>query len=281
MDKSFQVVKALNNNVLIALDASNEEVVLIGKGIGFNKKAGADIHMDSVEKMFILESKKEQEQYKQLIPYVSENLIAVINEVIQYIEHHTRQALNEHIHVALTDHIAFAIKRMNQGMGISNPFLIETQALYPKEYRLAEDVIRIINRETGIHFPEGEVGFIALHIQSAMSQNQISDINKYSQLINLLSSMIEETLEVTIDRKSINYLRLVRHLRYTIERAKSGEHVEEPENLVGVLKSHYPVCYNLSWKIIKVMQQTLKVCIDNAESVYLTLHLQRFTNKIK
>ena len=42
-----------------------------------------------------------------------------------------------------------------------------------------------------------------------------------------------------------------------------------------MLKTEYPVCYNLAWKMIKVIQQTLQMEIYEAEAVYLTLHLQR------
>jgi transcriptional antiterminator len=93
--------------------------------------------------------------------------------------------------------------------------------------------------------------------------------------------MIEEQLKIKIDKDSIDYTRLVRHLRYTIERVKNGERVEEPEKITFLLKEEYPVCYNLSWKLIKVMQQALAKPVYDAEAVYLTMHLQRLQKKIK
>jgi len=45
---SFKVKKVLNNNVLIAGHDTFQEVVLIGKGIGFGKKrGGADFQRNS------------------------------------------------------------------------------------------------------------------------------------------------------------------------------------------------------------------------------------------
>ena len=38
--KTYLIKKALNNNVLIATDVNGNEVVLIGRGIGFGKKTG-------------------------------------------------------------------------------------------------------------------------------------------------------------------------------------------------------------------------------------------------
>ena len=279
MRESFTIKKALNNNVLIATNPSYEEVVLIGKGIGFGKKKEDEIASDIVEKMFILKSEKEQEQYKKLLPYVEEELIEVMNDVVLHINQRVQSPLNEHIHVALTDHISFAIKRIQQGMDLKNPFLIETKTLYPTEYQLAEEVIELINNRIDLPLPEGEIGFVALHIHSAITNKNISEVNRHSQLISRLIQLIEQYLDVKIDRESINYLRLVRHLRYTIERVKTGEEVAEPKKISLVLKEEYPMCYNISWKLIKVMQQTLKMSVFDAEAVYLTMHLQRIASK--
>lgn len=141
MKESFEIKKSLNNNVLIARHKSYGEVVLIGKGIGFGKKAGDLIEEDGYEKMFVLTSQKEQEQYKKLLTDIDEDMLDVVQDAIRYIAERVEQPLNEHIHIALTDHITFALKRLQQGMDLKNPFLLETKSLYPFEYQLAAEVI--------------------------------------------------------------------------------------------------------------------------------------------
>ncbi|KFZ43588.1 transcription antiterminator [Anoxybacillus flavithermus] len=279
MEQSFRIEKVLNNNVLIASHPTYDEVVLIGKGIGFGKKKGDVIEQKDVEKWFILKNEREQEQYKKLLPHVDEEFIGLMNDIIHHIQKRTNSSLNEHIHVALTDHILFAIKRLEQGMDIKNPFLVETKSLYPLEYDVATEVVNMLNERLHIQLPEGEIGFIALHIHSALTNHQLSEVNQHSQLISRLVSIVEEQLDIRIDRESIHYLRFVRHLRYAIERVKKGEKIEEPKKLSNILKETYPLCYNLSWKLIKIMQQTLQLPVDEAEAVYLTLHLQRLTGK--
>ncbi|ACJ34303.1 glucose PTS transporter transcription antiterminator GlcT [Anoxybacillus flavithermus] len=279
MEQSFRIEKVLNNNVLIASHPTYDEVVLIGKGIGFGKKKGDVIAQKDVEKWFILKNEREQEQYKKLLPHVDEEFIGLMNDIIHHIQKRTNSSLNEHIHVALTDHILFAIKRLEQGMDIKNPFLVETKSLYPLEYDVATEVVNMLNERLRIQLPEGEIGFIALHIHSALTNHQLSEVNQHSQLISRLVSVVEKQLDIRIDRESIHYLRFVRHLRYAIERVKKGEKMEEPKKLSNILKETYPLCYNLSWKLIKIMQQTLQLPVDEAEAVYLTLHLQRLTGK--
>jgi transcriptional antiterminator len=273
--------KVLNNNVLIAEHPSYEEVVLIGKGIGFNRKHGDFIETDSVEKLFVLKNEKEQQNYIKLLPFIDNDLLEVIISAIGLIKQRTHTQLDEHIHVALTDHLMFAINRVSKGMEMSNPFLVETKTLYRHEYEIAAEVVEFINEKTAISLPIGEIGFIALHIHSAMTNRNLSEVNQHSQLVSRLVKMVEEQFEIDIDKESIDYMRLVRHLRFTIERVVKGEKVEEPEKINSLLKLEYPVCYNLSWKLIKVMQQTLKMKVFDAEAVYLTMHLQRIQKKFK
>lgn len=276
---SLIIKKILNNNVVIAKHDSFREVVVIGKGIGFGKKKEDTVSEETIEKMFVLKNEKEQEQYKKLLPFIDEEMIEMVNDVIHFISEKVGLPLNEHIHIALTDHITFAIKRLQQGMDIKNPFLTETKTLYPKEYEIAKEVVEMINEKLNVSLPEGEIGFIALHIHSALTNKSISEVNQHSQFISELMNIVEDSMKITIDKESINYMRLVRHLQHTIERVMKGEAVEEPEKITLLLKNEYPLCYNTAWKMIKVMQQKLKKPVYDAEAVYLTMHLYRLANK--
>jgi len=279
--RKYVIEKALNNNVLIATGDSGSEVVLIGRGIGFGKKNGDSIIQEEVEKMFVLNDPKEQEQYKKLLTTLDDETLKMLISVVEIIRGRAGMSLNENIHVALTDHLAFAIHRMRKGLIIRNPFLFETKALYPKEYQIASEVTEMVNKKLSIVLPEGEIGFIALHIHSALVNKNVRDLTLHSDLIIRLVGMIENELSIEINKESIDYMRLIRHLRYTIERVTKGERAAEPHKITALLRNEYPDYYNLAWKLIKVMQQALQTEIYEAEVVYLTLHLQRIQAKLE
>lgn len=272
---SIQVAKALNNNVIIAHHPEHGEVVVIGKGIGFNRKTGDAIPLEAVEKMFILTSRYEQEQYKQLVPHVDEQLIEIIGEIVTYISRKTQTELNEHIHIALTDHLAFAIKRAEQDLAFHNPFLYETKEIYPVEYELAEYAIRLIHQNLGVDLGEDEIGFVALHINSAMTNRHISEVRGHTQLIADLVDVVESELKFTILRNTLDYSRLLTHLRFAIERIRRGEQVGEVEKLDCLLKQEYPVLYGVAEKLTLMMEQRLNQPVYRAEVSYLTMHLHR------
>ncbi len=277
VEEKIIVKKALNNNVLIASHPLYKEVILIGKGIGFGKKKGDVVPEDQAEKTFLLKDEQEQEQYRQLISYVDQDLLEILNDVMVLIEKRMGETLYEHIHVALTDHLSFAINRANQNVQFSNPFLFEIESLYPKEFQVAQEVVQVLQEKIGVAFPPGEVGFIALHIHSAVTDKSLRDMNRHHQLIAKLVEIIEENLGIQLDRQGINYNRLIQHLHRAIERVYEGETLGQETNLAKVLKSTYPICYNLAWKLIKVMQQQLHTRVDESEVLYLTIHLQRLT----
>lgn len=273
--------KVLNNNVVIAQHPQYAEVVVIGKGIGFHRKAEDIIPIEMVEKMFILRNREEQEQYKELIPQVDEKLIEVVQEIVLYVMERTNKVLNEHIHIAMTDHISFAIRRYEQSIIIHNPFLQETKGLYPDEFHMAEHAIARVNSVMSTSLPEDEIGFITLHIVSAMNNQAITEVKEQSQLISDLVRLVEKRLDYQIPRKSLDYSRFITHLRFLLERLRRGEIVRETSSLDQLLKREYFVMYDLAWKLTKVIQRRIKIAVYPAEVTYLTLHLQRLAqNKL-
>ena len=49
-----------------------------------------------------------------------------------------------------------------------------------------------------IQLPEGEIGFIALHIHSAMTNRPLSEVNQHSQLISRLVQVIEDSFQMQV-----------------------------------------------------------------------------------
>ena len=52
----YRIIKALNNNSLLALDKENREVILLGKGLGFGKKNGERLEDIQDAKLYTLVS---------------------------------------------------------------------------------------------------------------------------------------------------------------------------------------------------------------------------------
>lgn len=278
----YIVDKVLNNNVLIALK-NNKEVVLIGKGIGFNKKAGHSIldrELERIEKIFELKTEQEQARYKDLMTLTDDHVIATVIDIVEFIDKRTDGQMDDKIILSLTDHIIFALKRYKDGIFVANPFLKETEALYQKEFLIAEQVVQMLNDKLQVNFPRTEVGFIALHIHSSVNNHSLRDMNMMAGVVTKAIHMIEQDLKVNIDKDSIAYTRFVRHISFTVQRVMADERMPDQKKLENLLKVQYPLCYNTAVKIVKMMQTHLNKPVYESELVYLTMHIQAFNTEV-
>lgn len=273
---SYKIKKVITNNILRALDINETEVILIGKGIGFNKKANDIVSSSGVENLFVLQNNQEKGLYEQLLRSTSPKLISIANEAIDYIQQHVDKPLNDHIHIALTDHISFMVRRCKMGIPVENPFSLETENLYPKEADIAAHVVDYISQELNLPIPRGEIGFITLHIVSSLTNDSLFKAQKLTYLVSKLTEVMEDQLMIQLDKTDLNYTRLVTHLRFAIERAYKGEVLSYVPELEEILKKQYSECYALAYKLVKIMQNELNKKMNSSEVIYLAMHLYRF-----
>lgn len=63
-----------------------------------------------------------------------------------------------------------------------------------------------------------------------MNKN-VRDVTRHSELIVQLVNMIEQQFSIEIDKNSIDYMRLIRHLRFAIERVVRGNALQSRKRL--------------------------------------------------
>ncbi|SUL95650.1 transcription antiterminator [Staphylococcus caprae] len=280
MMSRYEITKTLNNNVIICT-SDNHEVVLIGKGIGFNKKVGMTLDDSaSIEKVYKLEQKQQKEHYQTLVEMGEDHVVQAVIESVNIISDAAIRTDDKSLVVALTDHIIFAYKRLKQNQVISNPFAIETQHLYSDAYQIAKQVINNLNQTLDVYFPEDEIGFIALHIASNSEDLSMHDISVINKLISKIMTIIETDLNHEIDKTTIQYQRFIRHIQFLIYRLTKGENVAAQDNFISMIKQLYPQCFNTAYKILKMIQRQFDVIIDESEIVYLALHIYHFEAQI-
>lgn len=268
------VIKALNNNMVIIKEQGVEKI-LLAKGIGFNKKFG-DILEDNLEvdKVFSIEDKKNQENLKEVYNRVDGEFVAICEEALAEISEELGEELNETIHIGLIDHLAIAMKRLKNKEQINNPFIVEIETLYSVEFEMAKKIVNKLQDKYEIDFPEGEIGFITLHIHSARNGKMLSNSIKYSYLSNKIIIYIEEKFNSKIDKRSLDYARFLSHVRFTIERVLTDTVLKN--DLTEIIKKSYPISYEIAEGASKIIEETLdkKVCDD--EVAYIAMHVERF-----
>lgn len=107
------ITKPLNNNVVMAKDQQQEEVIVVGTGIGFHKKAGDIIDEQKIQKVF---SVADNNKLAELISQIPGQYIELTEKIVQYAKRKYNLILNENIYLGLTDHIYFALQRIQEGI---------------------------------------------------------------------------------------------------------------------------------------------------------------------
>jgi transcriptional antiterminator len=274
--EKFQVQRVIGSNVVMVQGITNGiEYVIIGKGIGFAFKQSGIIEGNDhrIEKLFRLEDREEWRQYQILLEDIDPKVMRITDEIISDIASEYVDKLNDKIYLALPSHIQFTIYRLRNGMDIVNPFLEETKLTFPKEYEIAYKAAEKISAEFQVQIPEDEVGFLTYHVYSAVSNVPVGQLVKVSNIVNELLDMIRKERNITFEHGSMKHIRLMVHLRFSLERILQGSLIDNP--FVKHIKKEYKEEYKLAQKLGKVMKKTLEVDIPDEELCFLAMHLHR------
>lgn len=268
------VVKVFNNNIVL-VNSEDIEKILFAVGIGFGKKPGSVIPKGtSINKVFIIEEKENINNLKELVKVIDSEFFAACEEAIYEVSNMVDEELNERIHISLIDHLFFAIKRLKNNEKIENPFLIETQTLYSKEYNLAKLVGKMIENHSNVEIPDGEIAFIALHIHSALNDGKISNTIKNTNLISEIVEYVEGKLDCQIYKDSLDYARFCTHVKFAIQRIMSNNTIDN--DLTKIIKETYKESYIISEGIGRIIEKNIGISVTDDEISCLTIHVERF-----
>lgn len=276
LSADYEVIKVFNNNVVLVKHGDKEKI-LIKKGIGFGRSTGSVIDGGTVpDKVFAIESNETSSKFNQLVTRIDDNIVGLCEEIIYMISSEVKEPLDDGIHIRLIDHIAFTLHRIKNNDVISNPFTVEIETLYPREMEIARKAINMLEENTDLDIPEDEVGFVALHIHSARNRGKLSNSIKYAYLCNTLVEFIEDELDISIDRRSIDYARFVSHIRFALERIIKNIPIKN--ELLRSIKRTYVDSYNLAKKAAKIIEEELNIKVSNEERGYIAMHIERLKN---
>lgn len=109
----MKIFKVINNNIVITLDQNNQEIILnnqeiilMGRGLGFKQRPGNNIDENLIEKRFSLSSSdNEESSVSQLLSNISLEDIRVATQILNYAEDIFNTKVSDSKVIALSDHI--------------------------------------------------------------------------------------------------------------------------------------------------------------------------------
>jgi len=276
----MKIAKVINNNVISVIDAHNKELVIMGRGIAFQKRPGDLLDESKIEKTFKLDNKDVSEKFKTLLYDVPMEYMDVSERIISYAKEKLGKKLNDSIYVSLTDHINFAIEREQKGLRISNPLLWEIKRIYADEYAIGLKAITKIQDMLGITLPQDEAGFIAMHIVNAELNEEMPNVVNMTKLIQDILNIVKYHFKIELDEESLNYFRFLTHLKFFAQRLyTSSPYNNEDDFLYEMVKEKQKEAFACVEKIRDFINKTHNHQLTKEEMAYLTIHIERVVKR--
>lgn len=287
---SIKIKKVFNNNIVLVEDEDHQQMILMRKGIGFQKKANQTILPNQADQIFLPDKQDQRDKWLQTFDALAQEIppqyFSLTEKIIQNAQAALNQKLNNYLLITLTDHIHFALERHKAGNDIANPLKWEVQQYYPAEYQLGLDSLALINETFDVDLPADEGAFIALHFieneQISKKPNMHETLDQTSMIHDIMR-IVKYDYNLGLDSESVSYQRFIVHLRYFILHVSQGEVPDEIPTKADLEVFHkvanqYEQSFETTQKIVAYIKEKTGQNVSIQEQTYLTIHIQRVTN---
>lgn len=271
------VEKVFNNNVILSRDENDNDVVVMGCGIAFQKRPGDTVDHSRIEKVFRQVDKDMTSRLVALLSEIPLEYFTLTEEIIKDAKLRLGKKLNDNIVISLTDHIFFALKRYHEGHIIKNGLLWETKRLYREEYEIGRRAVALIGSRYDVQLPDDEAAFIAMHLINAHLDEEIPTVVEMTKVMKGVLEIVRIHFMVPLDEESISYYRFVTHLKFFSQRLVTGNLYNESTDLdlFNFVKVKYPESFACTEKIYRFIQGEFNYGLSAEEMLYITVHIER------
>jgi beta-glucoside operon transcriptional antiterminator len=276
---SMQIIKkVLNSSVVLAVDELGPELVVLGKGIGYGRKAGELVTPDDANQVFVSLPEGDQRNLVDLLSRTPSEFIE-LTRVIVAMAQKDGLSLDPHIYLSLTDHLAFAVERQRKGIVTVNRLAWEVRTIYPRQYSVGERAVVLLDDRLGTTLPEEEAANIAFHLVNADAENTGVDSMRIVQLVSQVAAIVTHSTGVQLHKSDLHGARFVAHLQYFSRRFFDGKFVtSEDDYLFTSLSARYPSAMQAAERVRTFVSREYDADLPNEEIAFLALHIARITS---
>lgn len=275
----MEILRVFNNNLVLARDGAGNEVILTGRGLGFQARPGQQVDPDAVVRMFVPADGRDPDHLAELLAGIPPETIQVVADSLGEAGLADQARTSPTLVIALADHVNFAAHRNEVGMVLEYPLLAEVTNLYSAEYAQAQAVLHALNGRLDEPLPEAEAVAVALHIVNAgFATGNLAETYQMTGVIQQMVDVIEQSYGVRLDPKSVSVGRLITHLRYLFVRIHNHQQLDEGRSPVGqAIRDAYPEALQCAQRLASVVELRLGASLTDDEVSYLALHAARVT----
>ena len=265
----MKIAKILNNNVVVVQDERGCEQVVMGRGLGFQKRVGDELDTALIEKVFALQSDELMRRLGELLSQIPLEVMTICDCIIGQAAQRLGK-LQDSLYITLTDHCYFAIERQKKGL------LWDIKRLYPKEFELGQEARAIIAKRLNVELEEDEAGFIALHLVTAQLNSEMPEVMHVTRVMQEILQLVKYQLQLEYDEESLSYQRFVTHLKFFAQRMLTRTVVEDDDvSLHTAVKDNYAKAWKCAEKIAQHLNKSYQRELTTEEIMFLAIHIER------
>ena len=277
----IKIIKILNNNAFISQDDTGNEVVVMGVGIAFGQKNGQIVEPSNRYKIFSNINSKIIDRFKNVFSDIPEDYLEITERLIFVMEKEYGKKIDDIIYVSLTEHLHGAVERINKGIEVANPLLMDIKRLFKDEFEVGMLGVKEVNQRFDVAFSEDEAAYIAQHLINGQLDNLV-DINDMSKLMQEIINIIKFTFRIEFNEESIYYYRFVTHLKFFAQRVIDKQiYTSENDDMFDLFKEKYVESYECVVKIDNYLSKNYHYHLNSDEQLYLLLHIEKITKNAK
>lgn len=271
------VRRVLNNNVVDGLDDSLQEVIVFGKGLGFNSKPGEAIDESMIEKIFRLDDAAASRHFASIVGSIPSDILSATADLVTRARQELRVKISDSLYAALADHLSFAVARAKGNGDITVPLAVEVRRFYPTEYAFAKSAVAELSVKLGTDLPADEATSIALHVINAQVGGAADSASRLMDLTHSILEIVRLHFGLAYEDDSPMYLRFVTHLRFFAQRVLLGETVQRDDaELLRILREQKPAAFDCVDKVDAFVMRSHGHAMSASEKVYIGLHIASF-----
>lgn len=275
------IEKVLNNNMVISRNKEGKEIILQGKGIGFNRKKGEEIKGHEIERIFTPNDKNEIKRFQDFFSKLPEEYWEIAEQMTAYAKESCELLVSDRVLLPICDHLAGAVERYRRGLVLKNPMLWEMKHIYPKEYKVGAYGLDLVKRRFHIRMEADEAAFLAFHyICAQLGDGKVEDLESITRLIGEIRAIVEASYQFRLDEESWEYQRFITHLKFFAGRLLGGiQNNWADDEWFPLIKEKYPHAYRCIVKIADFIHDAYHYELNREEMLYLMIHIEKVTRQ--
>lgn len=278
----MKIKRVLNNNAVISENSNHIEILVLGSGIAFKKKAGSQIDLDKIEKTFILKEKEVKNKFADLLADVPMEYIMASEKIINFAKIKLGRKLNEIIYVNLTDHLFSVVSRYREGIVLRNPLKWSIRHFYSKEYEIGSKALQVAKKEFGVELEDDEAAFIAMHFVNAQQNGAASHACDIMGIVVEVLEIVGNYYNTELDETSPDYHRFITHIMFFAQRLTAKVPLEEGDDmeLFIAIRNKYQESYRCAERIREFIETKYHYEVVETELLYLTVYITRIVKNL-